>query len=87
MDRLEAWGMEVVILCRLCQNERESRDHLFFCSSYSTSIWKEVLKLSGLGRTIGSWSDELRWVSKKLKGKALISIILRIAWKIVIYHI
>ena len=87
MDRLEAWGMEVVALCRLCHTGRESRDHLFFCCSYSMSIWKEVLKLCGLGRTIGSWSEELRWVSIKLKRKALISIVLRIAWKAVIYHI
>ena len=79
MDRLEAWGMEVVALCRLCHTGSESRDHLFFCCSYSMSIWKEVLKLCGLGRTIGSWSEELRWVSIKLKGKALISIVLRIA--------
>ena len=79
MDRLEAWEMEVVALCGLCQNERKSRDHLFFYCSYSISIWKEVLRLCGLGRTIGNWSDELRWVSKKFKGKALISIVLRIA--------
>ena len=79
--------MDVNGLCRLCQNERESRDHLFFYCNYSKNIWEKTLQLSGLRRTIGSWDEELKWVSVKLKGKALISVVLRTAWKAIIYYI
>ena len=51
------------------------------------NIWIKALHLYGLNRTVNSWSEVLMWVFKKLKGKALISIMLRIAWKASIYHI
>ena len=76
------------VICRFCQNERESKDNLFFfCCNLSMSIWKKALQLCRLKRAVGSLSEELQWASQKLKGKALISIVLRIAWKATIYHI
>ena len=79
--------MNVIELCRLCQNEKEFRDHLYFCCKFSKDIWEKALQLSGLRRTIGSWDEELKWVSIKLKGKTLISIVLRTTWKAAIYYI
>ena len=38
IDHLEAWGMDVTRLCRLCQNEKESKDHLYFCCKFSKVI-------------------------------------------------
>ena len=87
IDHLEAWGMDVTRLCRLCQNEKESKDHLYFCCKFSKVIQGKALQLSGLRRTIGRWDEKLKWVSVKLKGKALISIVLRTAWKATIYYI
>lgn len=46
-----------------------------------------VLRLCSLSRQPLSWIWELRWASAKLKGKALISIILRLAWSAFIYWI
>ena len=40
-----------------------------------------------MNREAGSWSEELEWVVQRIKGKALISIVLRIAWKAFIYFV
>ena len=74
-------------ICVLCKEEEESRDHMFFGCSYSKKIWQEVLKLCGLTREIVSWQEEVAWAIQRLRGKALISLLLKIAWNAVIYMI
>ena len=86
MDRLATWGLEVRGLCYFCQGELETRDHLFFGCSYSKNIWKQILQLCELNREVGFWLSELKCAIHEIKGKALISIILSIAWKALIYH-
>ena len=73
--------MEVEVSCCFCQTEPKTRDHLFFGCNLSEEIWKQVLQLCGIGREVGTWPEELKWATQRLKGKALISVILRIAWK------
>lgn len=46
-----------------------------------------VLRVCSLSRQPLNWIQELRWASAKLKGRALISIILRLAWSACIYWI
>ena len=67
------------------QHEKETRDHIFFGCTFAKCVWKKVLEICGLSREIGSWEDELKWAVRKLKGKALVSILLRLAWKATIY--
>ena len=43
--------------------------------------------LCGLNKRITSWFEELEWTIERLKEKALLSIVLRVAWKAIIYHI
>ena len=73
-------------LCILCKQEQESRDNLFFECSFSKDIWKMVLSLCGLQRDVFDWNSELQWAVQKLKGKALISILMRVGWTAFIYH-
>ena len=87
MDRLNSWGMNVRGTCCHCQVEEETRDHLFFGCTYARDIWQKILQLCGLHRDVGSWEEELTWAVQRIKGKALISIILRIAWKAFIYFV
>ena len=87
LDRLVAWGLAATGICRLCQKEGETRDHLFFECCYSKAVWKIVLQLCGLQREVYSWDVEVNWAIKKLKGKSLVAIILRIAWRAYIYGI
>ena len=42
--------------------------------------------MSGLNRRVMRWEEELEWARKRLKGKALISVLLRAAWNAFIYH-
>ena len=74
-------------LCCFCQVELEIKDHIFFRCDYAKEIWKQILQLYGLHREIRSWIDELAWVVNRVKGEALISIVLRMAWKTFIYNI
>ena len=40
-----------------------------------------------MNRDVGTWFEELEWAIQRIKGKALISIVLRIAWKAFIYFV
>ena len=79
--------MNVKRTCCNCQKEKETRDHLFFGYSYAKDIWKKIMQLYGLHRDVGLLAKELTWAVQRIKGKALISIILRIAWKAFIYFV
>ena len=74
-------------LCCFCKHEQETMDYLFFSCPYSKVIWKLVLSLCGLDREVLDWEGELKWAVLKLKGKVLLSKVLRIAWSSFIYHI
>ena len=87
LDRLSSWGMDVRRLCCFCLAELETIDHLFFGCDYAKEIWKQILQLCGLHREIRSWNDELAWTVNRVKGKALILIVLRMTWKAFIYNI
>ena len=77
-DRLQAWRLEIEGTCELCHQELETRDHLFFGCSFAVSIWKEMLRNCGLERESLGWDGELRWASTKLRGKAMITTLLRV---------
>ena len=68
-------------------NEQKTRDHLFFGCSFIKELWIKVLQMSGLQRRVLTWDQELEWTVHKLKEKALISNLLKIAWSAVIYNI
>ena len=78
-DRLISWGLTIDGDCKLCQIEPKTRDHLFFGCSFSRGIWRTILQLCGLKRRVGSWTEELDWAIQRFKGKALISVVLRLA--------
>ena len=85
--RLAAWGMEVELECVLCHHELESRNHLFFGCNFSYSMCQHILQLCGIMREVTNWDGELNWAVHKLKGKAWISTILRIAWCALVYRV
>lgn len=41
-DRLIGWGLQTDAACLLCNQNAESRDHLFFLCPYSWTIWVEI---------------------------------------------
>ena len=71
--------------CVFC-NEQETRNHLFFECQFSQGIWS-IMRRCGLNRRILSWENEVKWAVERLKGKALISTLLKIAWTAFIYNV
>ena len=59
-DRRQSWGIEVEMLCDLCKQKNETRNHMFFGCEFSRSIWKEVLQLSGLRKEVLSWDEKMK---------------------------
>ena len=86
-DRLKCWGMEMNGECELCRDADETRDHLFYDCNFSQQLWNEVLSLCGQSRRVTSWQGELQWAIQRLRGKSLMTEILRVAWHTVIYFI
>ena len=78
-DRLREWGILMDNRCVLCQSMEETRNHLFFGCPYSQGIWTKILRLCNLDRRVMSWANELRSAEKRTKGKAMISLLLRVA--------
>ncbi|XP_039057438.1 uncharacterized protein LOC120200747 [Hibiscus syriacus] len=73
--------------CLLCDNEAETRDHLFFECQFARDIWGSILNLCCISRECCSWKSELAWATLLLKGKSLIVVILKLAWSGNIYGI
>lgn len=84
---MRSWGWDVEESRVLCGTASETRDHLFFTCDFSRNLWQMILKLCGLRRRVGDWSFETQWAMEKIKGKAFITAILKIAWNACIYFI
>ncbi|XVF58702.1 hypothetical protein PTKIN_Ptkin07bG0087500 [Pterospermum kingtungense] len=87
LKRLVYWGIVDNDICRLCSTEVEDRDHMFFSCYFFQQIWTTILNLYGLNTSACDWNSTLDWAIQKFKGKALQSIILRLAWRASIYCI
>lgn len=57
MDRVSSWSQGVDTVCVLCKQARETRDHLFFECSYSTSIWEHLIQGILRSEFTNIWSD------------------------------
>ena len=53
-DRPINMGIGVDDACSFCQQENETRDHVFFGCTFAKSVWERVIRLCGLCGGIGS---------------------------------
>ncbi|KAE8675850.1 hypothetical protein F3Y22_tig00111640pilonHSYRG00021 [Hibiscus syriacus] len=58
----------------------EIRDHLFFECKVSQMVWKCVLTLRQVSRTVMDWDGELQWACSRIKDKSLRAWALKLAW-------
>ncbi|XP_039051217.1 uncharacterized protein LOC120192513 [Hibiscus syriacus] len=86
-DRLIRMGIVSDSLCILCNEDNESRNHLFVECTYATSLWNSIMNLSSMRDIHRSWDSRIEWAAQAWKHKSLLSTILRIAWTVFIYFI
>ncbi|XP_050217445.1 uncharacterized protein LOC126668286 [Mercurialis annua] len=67
-DRLKKWGVIDEDLCVLCQNDIETRDHIYYEYPVSRSIWNKILNICNCPN-ISSWRRIIRWFCRKEKQK------------------
>ncbi|XP_039056449.1 uncharacterized protein LOC120199441 [Hibiscus syriacus] len=78
--RLLSFGLQIDGLCEFCSKVLESRDHLFFTSCLTKVVWAGVLGLCNQSIVVLDWNEEFLWACRQLKGRSLLSALLRLAW-------
>lgn len=69
-DRLIRWGLDVQPHCLLCGTGLESRNHLYFQCSYSSSIWQKIADRCQL-QALDSWTGTVLQLQGLTQNKAL----------------
>ncbi|KAE8682586.1 Myosin-17 [Hibiscus syriacus] len=59
--KLQHMGIATDGLCVLCKETQETRDHLFMECPLTSSLWKEILILTGLRRSSLSCDHQMSW--------------------------
>ncbi|XP_075083478.1 uncharacterized protein LOC142167219 [Nicotiana tabacum] len=70
-DRLNNWGVQVDLLCSLCQTKHESRDHLYGSCRFTKALWNRLLvwmKRHPFSAT--TWEQQIQWALKSAKGRS-----------------
>ncbi|XP_039007586.1 uncharacterized protein LOC120135385 [Hibiscus syriacus] len=86
-NSLQRMGIISDGLCVLCNDDLETRDHLFIECSLADSLWKAILHLSGLRPSFSSWNNFLASTSHAWKCKSLLITILKLAWCAFLYSL
>lgn len=61
-DRLSSWDPDSLVICLLCGNQNESRDHLFFQCNFSSAIWRSIMRRLDIQNYPTAWTDILHWL-------------------------
>ncbi|XP_060202516.1 uncharacterized protein LOC132630951 [Lycium barbarum] len=70
VDRLAKWNIQVPMECVMCSSQAvETMQHLFFDCTYSKYIWHTILTWLGIQKQIGTWEEEVQWLSQRVKNK------------------
>lgn len=85
-DRLLAWGLQTDPQCLLCNRENESRNHIFFSCSYSTTVWTHFSSGFGISLLSPSWDDIAHSLLSQSGSRHQIYLSI-LAWKATIYDI
>lgn len=87
-DLLQRRGVVVDSKCVLCNVEDESCLHLYFECSYSSLVWRMVLRsMCEIRRNPSTWDREMRWLRVECKGRSRRSKLLRLVWLCTVYSI
>lgn len=56
-DRMLLWNVGIDVICVLCQQQLETRDHLFFGCAYSQNFWLWLVRCLLPSRFSDQWQD------------------------------
>ena len=72
MDRLHNEGM-VDRICKLCNQEVETHDHLFFLCGFAAQVWRTIANRSRTYWPPLHWHQLLQWTAQRYKNRRSIS--------------
>ncbi|XP_056843085.1 uncharacterized protein LOC130495667 [Raphanus sativus] len=81
-DRMAAWNSGINPLCIFCNQEIETRDHIFFDCVFSTEVWSLLTKGLLRNRFTKIWGELLQLVSDTtldIKSRALLRYTLQVS--------
>lgn len=84
-DIMRSWGIGVDPACLLCNEESESRNHLFFDCDYTRSIWWRLCHKLRLPWTSGSL-DTILQILISFNGHRNHRFLILLAWQTLIYE-
>ncbi|XP_010672334.2 uncharacterized protein LOC104888919 [Beta vulgaris subsp. vulgaris] len=64
-DRVLKWNVQCNPMCRLCNSENESIEHLFFDCHYTNTVWCHTLRAINIHRRGLGFSQEIQEVYRK----------------------
>ncbi|KAG7586730.1 Reverse transcriptase zinc-binding domain [Arabidopsis thaliana x Arabidopsis arenosa] len=85
-DRMMKWNGSASGNCVLCRNNIETRDHLFFSCSYTSTIWAAIAKGLWRARYTTDWSQILVCVSDQSQDRVE-SFLIRYGFQATIYTV
>ncbi|XP_009790774.2 uncharacterized protein [Nicotiana sylvestris] len=86
-DRLQRWGVAVDQDCIMCNNEKETIQHLFFKCSYAQALWSKLLEWQGIDRPVQGWEEELKWAEKLAKRRNATTELYKMVLEATIYYV
>ena len=84
-DRLRSWGLSIPSVCVLCNDQDESRDHLFFHCRFSSEIWGFFTRASRLSPP-SQFVQVLLWLLTATRDRNL-SLIIKLIYQASVYFI
>ncbi|XP_015158848.1 uncharacterized protein [Solanum tuberosum] len=87
-DRLQAWGLDIDQQCKLCQQQGETRDHLFVRCEFTQGVWKRIMTwLQWQWNPTTIWDTHLAWIILCAKGRSLNAQIFKMIYDEITYAI
>lgn len=84
---LTARGLNIDIVCPLCNSASESCQHIFFGCKFAKEVWKKTLATHGISRNPSMWGNELRWLKTNCKGRNVRAKLIRVLFSCTVYMI
>lgn len=84
---LQRLGINLDDECCLCNQAKETLDHLFFDCVYARAVWTDVAGWCKINRQPGPWSKELEFLVTECTSKGGKQTMYRCVISVLVYHL